>query len=360
MRCTRRPGLQEWLRPLNFFALRFRPIRLTRRHIISWRVRGRRSRPGFRRNSTCSRTSIGPEGIRRARRDYSLPPLGPVDFSTGRYSAKRRTHMSSPISAAPAGAASKPRSNSNPVWVALAGATLLALLFAGIHVAQRIRSSHGIRLEFSVASRTPFRTEIPRQAQLTLIYPNGSTQTLLSRCYAAAFLDLQSTFRFEILDESVQRVAFSPALGDDVFAITRISLTPAGKREPELISENSSRFPQRWSARGESDARKTAAAEGPASFGPLFDEAPSRWPTRPIIFERSRFHWVVCVVFLVIRSPSGKLRKAPYAELADPILPLCRCDLLILAMALLTKFNAHPTNIPLEMARTRRSLVRQR
>ena len=258
--------------------------------------------------------------------------------------------MSSPIFAAPAGAASKPRSNSNRAWVPLVGATLLALLFAGLHVVQRTHSSHGFRLEFSVVSRTPFRVETPREGQLTLIYPNGSTQTLQSRSYAAAFLDLRSTFRFEIPDETVKRVVFSPALRDDPIAITRIAITPAGKSEPELLSLEKL-VPLSGAEVVQRDASrvlvKTTATESPPSLGLTFDESPNGRPTP--------FGWIIlealalfivsfALFFFAIRIAQRKIKEGASGG-SWPIwmlLPFGVVSCLILALALLTKFNAHP------------------
>ena len=258
--------------------------------------------------------------------------------------------MSSPISAAPAEAASKQRIPSKRLWVPLAVATLLALLFAGMHAAQRIRLSQGFRLEFSVASRTPFHEETPRTGQLTIIYPNGSTQALFSRSYASAFLDAQSTFRFEVRDETVKRVVFSPTPGDDLVAITRISLTPAGNREPELIpleklvplsgAEVLKSEPHRLLV-------KTTAGERPAGLGLTFDKTPQgrRFPLGLIILEAlALFVASFAFFFFAIRIAQRKIMGgASRGRLSIPILlPFAVVTCLILAMALRSKFNAHP------------------
>jgi hypothetical protein len=257
--------------------------------------------------------------------------------------------MSSHISAAPAGAASKQRSNPRRAWAPLA-AILLALLFAGLHLVQRIRSSHGFRLEFSVASRTPFHEETPRTGQLTIISPNGSTKTLFSRCYASAFLDLQSTFRFEVRDETAKHVVFSPAPGEDLVAITRISVTRAGQTEPELIPLEKL-VPLSGAEVLKREANrllvKTTAGERPAGLGLTFDDTPQgrRPPLGSIILGAlALFVASVAFFFFAIRIAQQKMKEGAFrASLSSPILlPLAVVTCLILAMALLTKFNAHP------------------
>jgi hypothetical protein len=257
--------------------------------------------------------------------------------------------MSSQISPAPDGAASKPRSHSKRAWVPLVVATAFALLFAGMHVIQRIHSSHGFRLEFSVASRTPFQQETPRTGQLTVIYPDGTTQILLSRCYASAFFDLQSTFRFEVRDETVKRVVFSPASGDDLIAITRISLTRAGQTEAERIP-----LKKLAALSGMEVVRRDAdrllvktTGERPAGLGLAFDDAPKSQPPplATIIFEAlALFIGSFAFVFFAIRIirrkiEEGALRRSLSLRI---LLPFVVVTCLMLAMALLTKFNAHP------------------
>jgi len=227
---------------------------------------------------------------------------------------------------------------------------VVALLFTGMHVAQRIRSSRGFRLEFSVASRIPFQEDTPRVGQLTLIYPNGSTQTLVSRRYASAFLDVRSTFRFEVRDETVEHVVFAPAAGDDLVAITRIALTRAGKTEPELIplekvvplsgAEVVSRDADRLMV-------KTTAGGRRASLGLAFDEPPQGQPRplTPMVLEAIALFIVLFgLCFYVIRLTQQKIEEGAFRG-SFPIsilVPFAGATCLILAMALLTKFNAHP------------------
>jgi hypothetical protein len=258
--------------------------------------------------------------------------------------------MSSHISAAPAGVASNRRSNSNRAWAPLVVATAFALLFAGMHGVQRIRWSHGFRLEFSVVSRTPFQQEKPRTGQLTVIYPDGSTQTLFSRCYASAFFDLQSTFRFEVRDETIKHVVFSPAPGDDLVAITRISLTRAGHTEAEWIPlENLVPLSGVEVVEREADRLvvKTTAGGRPAGLGLAFDEAPKGQPPplATIVLETLAL-FIACFAFSLSAFRIGQRRisegtfRGSYS--LRFLLPFATVSCLILTMALLTKFNAHP------------------
>jgi hypothetical protein len=242
------------------------------------------------------------------------------------------------------------RSNLKRAWAPLAVATLLALLFAGMHVAQRIRWSHGFRLEFSVVSRTPFQQEKPRAGQLTMIYQDGSTRTLFSRCYASAFFDLQSTFRFEVRDETIKRVVFSPAPGDDLVAITRVSLTRAGQTEAELIPlEKLVPLPGVEVVKREADRLvvKTTAGERSAGLGLAFDEAPKGQPpplVMTILETLALFFASFVFLLFALRMAQRKIEERAFrGSLSIKILlPFAVVTCLILAMALVTKFNAHP------------------
>src|SRR5688572_23017044 len=233
-----------------------------------------------------------------------------------------------------------------PLNLALAA----ALLLAGIHFIQRFQSVRGFRLEFSVASRTPFAAEVPRIGQLTVLYPNGSTEKLIARQYAGAFLDLRSTFRFDIGDESVARVLFAPAPGDDLVAITGISLTPGGhsesvpipldKLEPlsgvQLIGRDADRV-----------LFRTTGGAQPGTLGLDLDQIVirSQRPTARIILETIGLFAASFVLFFLLFRFIQKesQRKTFWPRVFSPaILPLAFVAALILAMALLTKFNAHP------------------
>jgi hypothetical protein len=227
---------------------------------------------------------------------------------------------------------------------------VLALLFTGIHVAQRIRSSRGFRLEFSVASRIPFQEDVPRIGELTLIYPNGSTQTLVSRSYASAFLDVRSTSRFEVRDETVKRVVFAPAVGDDLVAITRIALTRAGKTEPELIPLEKLVPLSGAEVVGRDADRvmvKTTAGERRAGLALALDEPPRGQPhpfTSMVLEAIALFVVLFGLCFYGIGMAQRKIEEGVFRG-GSPIwilVPFAGVTCLILAMALMTKFNAHP------------------
>jgi hypothetical protein len=201
-----------------------------------------------------------------------------------------------------------------------------------------------------VASRIPFQEDIPRIGQLTLIYPNGSTQTLVSRCYASAFLDVRSTFRFEVRDETVKRVVFAPAAGNDLVAITRIALTRAGKTEPELIpleklvplsgAEVVSRDADRLMV-------KTTAGERRTGLALAFDQPPQgqHRPLTSMLLEAIALFGVLFgLCFYGIGMAQRKIEEGVFRG-GFPIwilVPFAGVTCLILAMALMTKFNAHP------------------
>lgn len=254
-----------------------------------------------------------------------------------------------PSATAPGGARA-PWRDSKGLFLPLTLALAAALLLAGTHLFQRFQSSRGFRLEFSVVSRTPFGAEVPRVGQLTVIHPDGSTENLISRHYAGGFLDLRSTFRFDIADDSVTRVLFAPAPGDDLVGITAISLTRAGSSESVPISLDKLEPLSGVQLAGRDADRvlvKTTAGERPGNLGLALDQVPkpSQPPTaRNILETTGLFVASFALFFLLVRFIQREAQgKAFWPSLFNrAILPFLFVAALMLAMALLAKFNAHP------------------
>ncbi len=185
---------------------------------------------------------------------------------------------------------------------------------------------------------------------LTVVYPNGSTEEQIARRYVGAFLDLRSTFRFDIADDSVARVLFAPSPGDDLLAITAISLTPAGRSESVPIPlDKLEPLPGVQLIGRDADRvliRTTAGAQ-PGALSLALDQVakPSQRPTARIILETiGLFVAGFALFFLLIRFIQKETQgKTFWPRVFSPaILPFVFVAALMLAMALLTRFNAHP------------------
>ena len=233
-----------------------------------------------------------------------------------------------------------------PITLALAA----TLLLAGTHLFQRLQSSSGFRLEFSVVSRAPFGEEVPRLGQLTVIHSDGSTENLMNRHYVGAFLDLRTTFRFDVVDDNVTRVLFAPAPGDDLVGITAVSLTQAGSRQSIPISLDKLEPLAGVEVVGRDANRllvKTTAGEKPGVLGLALDQVPkpSRRPTARIILETTGlFIASFAFFFLLLRFIQKEAKGSAFwpSVFNLAFLPFLFAAALMLAMVLLSKFNAHP------------------
>lgn len=270
--------------------------------------------------------------------------------SGGRHCAKRAAFMPSHPSATPPGGAGTTWRKTKGLFLPLTLALGAALLLAGTHLFQRFQSSRGFRLEFSVVSRASFGEEVPRVGQLTVIHPDGSTEKLINRHYTGAFLDLRTTFRFDIADDTVTRVLFAPAPGEDLVGITGISLTPAGGSQSLPISLDKLEPLSGVQLVGRDAGRvlvKTTAGEQPGILGLALDQVPKRSerPTARIMLETIGLFFASFVLFfLFLRFIQTEAKgKAPWSSVLNPALvPFLFVAALMLAMAILTKFNAHP------------------
>jgi hypothetical protein len=227
----------------------------------------------------------------------------------------------------------------------------LALLVAGTHLTHRLHFARSFRLEFSVLSRTPFHEEIPRVGQLDVIHPDGRTETLEYRRYASGFLDLRSTFRFEIADDRANRVVFFPSPGNELVAITGVSLTRAGNGRQESIPLEKL-VPLAGAELMERDSNhvvvRTTRGERPAGLGLALDElAISSVPSpivRIILDALALFGACFALVFAVIRAFDSKMEGRSSRQSLTLVVAVAFviAAALILTMALCSKFNSHP------------------
>jgi hypothetical protein len=146
-------------------------------------------------------------------------------------------------------------------------------------------------------------------------------------------------------------VVFAPAAGDDLVAITRIALTRAGTTEPELIPLEKL-VPLSGAEVVNRDADrlmvKTTAGGRPAGLGLAFDEPPQGQPRRltSMVLEAiALFIGLFGLCFYGIGIAQRKIDDGAFFRGGFPIwilVPFAGVTCLMLAMGLLTKFNAHP------------------
>src|SRR4051812_23549761 len=110
-----------------------------------------------------------------------------------------------------------------PTLLLIAGGAM-AVLVAGAHLFQSLRAAHELQVEIEVVSPASFHEEIPRVAHLLVQRADGSYDNLEARCYASAFLDRRSTFRFHGVTPGASQFLFVPAEGETLVAVRTISL----------------------------------------------------------------------------------------------------------------------------------------
>jgi hypothetical protein len=113
----------------------------------------------------------------------------------------------------------------------------VALLLAGIDVAQQIARHDNVQLDLAIASAETFSQEKPRLAQLVVLQADGTGEKLESRRYGSAFVDQRTTFRFEIRDADFQQLLVSPtaATGEHHLALRGLSLRRSNQQEKIAI-----------------------------------------------------------------------------------------------------------------------------
>src|SRR3954454_12224407 len=101
---------------------------------------------------------------------------------------------------------------------------IAALIVAVALAASQYRSATALRVFVSLLSDQRFAEDVPRTAQLTVVRPGGNSDTLISRCFAAAALDPRSTFQFQVPAGMIQQLLFSPGAGAHVVGVTDVTI----------------------------------------------------------------------------------------------------------------------------------------
>ncbi|MEY2508014.1 MAG: hypothetical protein QOH01_2343 [Verrucomicrobiota bacterium] len=220
----------------------------------------------------------------------------------------------------------------------------MALLVSGAHLFQSLRAAHDLQVEIEVVSPASFHEEIPRVAHLLVQRADGDYDKLESRCYASAFLDRRSTFRFHAVTPGASQFLFAPAEGEILVAIRSISLRVGNDKNVTPIPlENVEPVQHVEILKRGNDGLvlKTSRADRPplVRFGlaaPLQAQENGR-DLRSYLEAAVLFLAVSAIVLLAIKArpvlPSLSLKTA---------VPFLVAMGLILSMSVLSRFNAHP------------------
>jgi hypothetical protein len=220
----------------------------------------------------------------------------------------------------------------------------MALLVSGAHLFQSLRAAHDLQVEIEVVSPVSFHEEIPRAAHLLVQRAAGSYDNLESRCYASAFLDRRSTFRFHGVTPGASQFLFAPAEAEVLVAIRSISLRVGNNKNVTRIPLESVEPIQQVEIlkRGNDGlVLKTSRGERPplVRFGaaaPVQAQQDSG-DLSSYLEAAVLFLGISGIVLLAIKTrpllPSLSLKTA---------VPFLVAIGLILSMSVVSRFNAHP------------------
>jgi hypothetical protein len=220
----------------------------------------------------------------------------------------------------------------------------IALLIAGAHFLQALHAARGLQVEIEVVSPVPFHEEIPRVAHLLVQRAEGGYDRIEARCYASAFLDQRTTFRFHVADREASQFLFSPAQAGALVAIRSVALRAGNARQATPVRLESIEAVQNVEILEHKPERivlKTTAGEGAPLVRFVVASPPQMQDDggmMRLLFETGLLFIVAGGVAFVgikacLRFQSVSLRAA---------LPFILVAGLILSMALLSRFNAHP------------------
>jgi hypothetical protein len=219
----------------------------------------------------------------------------------------------------------------------------VALLVSGAHLFQSLRAAHDVQVEIEVVSPASFHEEIPRAAHLLVQRPDGSLEDLEARCYASAFLDQRSTFRFHSVTPGASQFRFAPAEGETFVAIRGIALRVGNSKDVTRIPlESVEPVQQVEILKRTNDAVVLKTSRGPrsplvrfASAGPVQVQTES---DGHLYLEAAALFLAIAGMILLAIKARPRLHTFPLRT----ALPFVLAAGLIFAMALLTRFNAHP------------------
>jgi hypothetical protein len=232
-------------------------------------------------------------------------------------------------------------------WLALivlAGALVGSVLY----VFSSGTSPEAYQLEFNIVSDAPFKEETPRTAHLIVLNRNGTVETLEGNRFASAFIDRRSSFRFGVPIPSPSRIFFSPAPPDQLVEITGVrAIGWAGRKvihisleqlAPHRQVEVVARTPDSLSIKtlpGTQVPTLELSMGTPLDFSTKQASLSSRILTAFGLFGAAILLLLLCLRSRVPMNPLGKISPSRTAQFGA-------AAALILTMAVITKFNAHP------------------
>lgn len=224
-----------------------------------------------------------------------------------------------------------------------------AVACAALYVFGGGAGSAAYQLQFNVASDVRFKEETPRTAQLILMYPGGAVETLTDNRYVSAFIDPRSAHRFDIPHPPPNRFFFAPAPPNHTVAITGISaLAPAGRRTTQLSLEGLVPHRQVEVVERKPESLLIKTLPGPQiptlelrlDPPPDFSTEGSPWVSR-IVPGLALFGAAALLLLAVLRV--GVFSRFRFGEISwTRAAQFAAVAALILAMAVVSKFNAHP------------------
>lgn len=232
---------------------------------------------------------------------------------------------------------------SRRLWSVVVSAAI-ALLVAGAHFFQALHAARDLQVEIEVVSPVPFHEETPRVAHLLAQRADGAYDNLEARCYASAFLDQRSTFRFALPNQGASQFLFSPALGEALVAIRSVALRAGHAREVTRVSLESLEAVQQVEILERKPERVILKTHGGES-APLVRFAVASLP-QPQDGSGLMRLWLEAAVLFVVAGGIAFLAIRTWPGFQNfsfrAALPFFSVTVLALCMALLSRFNAHP------------------
>jgi hypothetical protein len=243
----------------------------------------------------------------------------------------------------PADAPVKSATKSRRFWYVVASATA-ALLLAGAHFFQALHAARDLQVEIEIVSPVPFHEETPRVAHLLVQRADGAYNNIEARCYASAFLDQRSTFRFPLPNRVASQFLFSPAFGEALVAIRGVAIRVGNAKEVTRVPLERVEAVQQVEILERKPERVVLKTHGGERV-PLLRLDVANLPETQNGIGMLRLWLKTAVLFLVAggiaflalqawpRHQSSSYRAA---------IPFFAVTVLALCMALLSRFNAHP------------------
>ncbi len=232
-------------------------------------------------------------------------------------------------------------------WLALS--VLAGALFFAVLYVFSVGEGPAYQLQFNVTSDVQFKEETPRTTHLIIAYPTGGAETLTDNRYASAFIDSRTAHRFDIPHPPPNRFFFAPAPPNHLVAITGMSaLVSAGRKTTPISLEGLVPHRQVEIVERKPDLLVIKTLPGPQvpalelKLNPPPDFSLERPPVSSrIIPAFALFSGAALLLLGVLRS--GVLSKSRLGQISSVrAAQFGAAAALILAMTVVSKFNAHP------------------